>query len=779
MHLDFLQAGNNVPLCKKFTLDENNEIQTEAYPLIKRFTSHSEEVNNINEFYDAIKNHSRKKHCLLKGTLKEPLVNAPRAGKTSNIEPTQWICLDLDFDEGFADHHEFVNSLGAPFNTTTYTWQHSNSAAIKYRTGLRGHIFYQLSKAWPPKVLKEWLKEVNLTNPVLLSRLALAKNGHSIVYPLDISTCQNDKLIYIADPELSGITDPIAERIELIKKENDVLDYTFSPDYAKNRNDIEKKIQELRKANGYKATKAKYKDYGDEKILTNPDPIGIAETKDEGGDYIRVNLVGDNPSWGYYFLRDNPDILRNFKGAPLVLLKDVDPTFYKSWTSQQQATAAATQTNKEVPVVFRCAMRDAYYAGLYDMNNFTSKFYQIASKDRIKDFLAQYNVDMPDGIEDFTYEFDPTENKTFIPADKWVNQFSPTEYMRLDTVDPHATVPPITERILRSALTDQESYEYFLNWVAYIFQYRQKTGTSWIINGTFGTGKGLIANRILAPIFGDQYVTRIQTERLEDSFNSFMETSLFVFVDEFKVESKTAQKKINEKLKNIITEPVLDIRKMRVNSYNAKSYVNLILATNYDDTIEIKDRDRRFNVAPYQDKKFLPTQHEIDNLLPNELKDFAIFLRNYNVNTAKARSPLENQAKADWIRRTKSSVDDFFDALKNNDLSFFVDGIQNSNYRLQTPQDIHYANMVNEWARNLDVFISKEELRIAYNYMQSNKSEVSPNVFGSICKHNGIDFVMPRINGKRNRGIKVEFEAVEGYTPPEKEKPNNVIPISK
>ena len=37
-------------------------------------------------------------------------------------------------------------------------------------------------------------------------------------WPLDITTCQNDKLLYIATPSFKGMKDPLRERITLVPK---------------------------------------------------------------------------------------------------------------------------------------------------------------------------------------------------------------------------------------------------------------------------------------------------------------------------------------------------------------------------------------------------------------------------------------------------------------------------------------------------------------------------------------------------------------------------------
>ena len=110
----------------------------------------------------------------------------------------------------------------------SYVVQYSASYKVSDKL-LRCHIFMQLIKPMPAPLLKQWLKDLNFNTQELYNALALTKTHMALRWPLDITTCQNDKLIYIATPRFEGLVDPFAggklgQRIQHVRKANQFLD---------------------------------------------------------------------------------------------------------------------------------------------------------------------------------------------------------------------------------------------------------------------------------------------------------------------------------------------------------------------------------------------------------------------------------------------------------------------------------------------------------------------------------------------------------------------------
>ena len=172
-------------------------------------------MQNIDEFERAVNKHADLGHCLLKGNLDGSLFNESRAGHTNSDEPTQYAVLDIDGVSITPD--ELMRALG--FENKDYFYQYSSSSGIIRQADQgkiippldRYHIFTLLESLVTPKQLKTQLKHWNLNIPQLRNRVKLTKTNLALSYPLDISVCQNDKLIYITRPICrEGVIDTLA-----------------------------------------------------------------------------------------------------------------------------------------------------------------------------------------------------------------------------------------------------------------------------------------------------------------------------------------------------------------------------------------------------------------------------------------------------------------------------------------------------------------------------------------------------------------------------------------
>jgi SAM-dependent methyltransferase len=118
-------------------------------------------------------------------------------------------------------------------------------------------------------------------------------------------------------------------------------------------------------------------------------------------------------------------------------------------------------------------------------------------------------------------------------------------------------------------------------------------------------------NRILMPLFGAQNMTMKRMEELEQDFTGFFENVFLVVVDEIQTSASLKQAKITSKLKNLMVEPHISIRKMYREPYMARNYCNMIFTSNMPDPIVVAQDDRRFNVGNYQKKAINITEAEI------------------------------------------------------------------------------------------------------------------------------------------------------------------------
>lgn len=754
MQLTFLAA--KVPLTKKFVRSDDGTLEKNAYPLVKKFTSVQKEAADIEEFHHLLTQHAKQGTCLLKGNVQRPLVAESRAGSTNRFEPTSWVVFDVDGVDGATDAEWFVkNVLPEAFHDTSYIEQHSASSGIT-GDGMRSHIFFMLQAEASPEAIKAWIQERNFTVDILEKNLSLASNAMTIRYPLDITVCQNDKLIFIAPPTCEGFEDPLTDqRIILHQKKHKLVDFTF---YAKSPSELrgmaQKKVNELRKAAGLKIRHTNFKVTGGIEYLANPDTSQVTGEKEING-FIRINLAGQNDSWGHYYDPKRPLFLYNFKGEPVVLLRDFLPDYY-----QQVVKPRLTQSDDYIrPLVFRDLATDAYWNGLVDTNGNLLRLHAIGSKDKIEDSFAARGMAPPDPIPEWEYVFDPTTD-TVVDWDKQIcNRWQPTEVIQMAT--DHKEIPPVTQKLINHVLgNDEECIEHFMNWIAYVYQHRTKTGTAWVLHGTQGTGKGLLFNNVLAPIFGKSYCVTKLLHDLDDKFNAYLETALLFNVDEARINDQGVRSnKLVNQIKAMITEPSATIRGMRENPREVRNFTNFIFTSNEYDAIRISEEDRRFNVAPRQEAKIDISPEEVESLKV-ECYAFAGYLKAYSVDKQQAHTVIHNAAKAAMRKASQTTVEQFADSLDKGNLDYFVEGLDGF-----AGADViafgEYKQIVTGWIEDIRngraSIVSKKDAHTAYLALM-NPRDMPLLKFTRMMEHKNLTFDGRYMVDKvRKRGRKVEW----------------------
>jgi hypothetical protein len=172
--------------------------------------------------------------------------------------------------------------------------------------------------------LKLWLRHLNLTVPGLREQVRLSANGMTLAYPLDVVSNQNDRLLFIADPVVQGLEDPLAgRRFELCERGIAGIDLRLKHlDPGAVQREIDGLVAELRATAGLPAREPRYIALpGRERLLANPEPATVTGIRRARGfTYLRFGT-----SLAYYYPDANPTILYNFKGEPPVRLADITP----------------------------------------------------------------------------------------------------------------------------------------------------------------------------------------------------------------------------------------------------------------------------------------------------------------------------------------------------------------------------------------------------------------------------------------------------------------------
>ena len=761
MRFQFLSA--QMHMTKSYTQTPTG-IEKSSYPHAYEFTSHEEDCATLADLAATMNKHAALGHCMLKGSISKPLVSESRAGSTNTQDATQWICLDIDglpdTDDATAKFtvDNLMSLLGLA--TLSYVLQWSASYGI-YDTYLRCHVIFFLDKPVPAPLVKQWLIHLNHTVSKLRDNQTLTKTGNSLSWPLDITACQNDKLIYIAPPVLKGVKNPMKRvpRISVVNKQNSVFAFPAPVSISANKALTDKRILELRAAAGMPLRKLTYRTVGSIEIFSKPDQCDATDIKTERG-FVYFNINGGD-SWGYYHPEDNPDYIYNFKGEPTYLTKELLPDYWEHLTTQASRTSSQGITY----LAFLDRRSSTYYRGTYEQATDTLELNSAKNETQIRHFAEQNGVPLGSYIPEWDLTFDPHDSVRVDLVNRTINTFQLTEYMRA-TIKQVAKCPPTIFRVIHHALgSDVDCTVHFINWLSFILQERKRTLTAWVMHGTEGTGKGIMMNRILRPILGKNQTASRRMEELNEPYNAYMKNCFLVFIDEVEAASLINSKGVMAKLRSFITEGTVTVRVMYQTAIEWPNFTNWIFASNKPEPVLIPKEDRRFNVGKYQHKKLGMTDQELERI-PGELQAFHDYLMGYPVDLIAAATPLENDDRSNMIAISESSIDTVANHIIDGDFEFLLDQlpattVYTGNAAMTTKID-DYKHALKTMLGRTDLTsgrcnISRDELRVIFEYVVGKIPE-SPNKFTSLLKHHRITTTKVRVDDKPVYGIKTTWK---------------------
>jgi len=809
--IDSLFAADGTSLSKKFLLDEG-VIKPVSYPHVRSFNSVRTKISGIEGLAHLVSLVGDRGGCLLKGQLDRALRTESRAGHTDASGTTQWICLDIDGLRGVDTVRDFIRLLPEVFRVTSHVIQYSSSMGIIDK-GLSAHVFYLLQQPMPAHILKGWLIYQNLTIPHLMARLALTRSRVAMRYTLDITTCQNDKLIYVAPAiRTPGVEDTFeGERVQLIKKRYVALNYEFTEHVGMDvANMALDQMNRIRENAGLEVQSHETTKIGKVEVLKNVTAeIRVTGIKQERG-FTYLNLNGGD-SWGYYHPSDSPKILYNFKGEPNLDIEAVLPEYYEkciqvgagvlehtddTGVHEQDAAECSADTvqrddeggagSDDAPVpapeqgdwITLVGIEDlsgGYFGIRYQATTEIFSYTAIGQRIQIRDFCAQYGIPTPVHLhrwrvgydfEDFSYKINNER--------RFINLYDPPTYVRLrrGDGDSECEVPTLIAAVLKHVVGgDLQAYELFLNWLACVIQYRKSIGTAWLLSGTQGTGKGLFFTEIMMPILGEDYVARATLPVFEKEFNSFLERSLLVFVDEIRLKELKQASVALSNLKQYITERKIGMRKMRTDPYMVDNHANFVFASNHYDSMEIDPSDRRFLVAPRQEEP-LSTVVElegIDHRIRAELEGFARYLCGRTADIELARSMYHSSERQRLKHLTRNASDEVADALRAGDIEFFIDEAPpvdkpgEAAIQAKLSEPISYSKFLKLVMDTPDhkVNIPRDMLRMVWWHI-TGAWFLTPTKFSKFVGRMGLQIKKVRIDGDLTAGLlNVEFNVTD------------------
>ena len=788
--INFLSA--DVALTKTFTMSGGKLVKS-AYPNVRDFTSFSFRIQSIQEFFNILVAQASKGNCLLKGTLQRKLVIESRAGSTTSDATTQWVCLDIDAAdvENISDILAHIDGL----KDVSHIVQYSSSYGINGSKKLSAHVFFLLDKPLPPDVLKAWLMEVNLCKSAIRRHIGLTKTAAYLHWPVDITACQNDKLLYIAPPVLVGnvpcdITP--GERFKFVlgkKPEADAEDFITDENISSLKNKANQLRNDLRTQMGLDPIRIQTRWVGEYEIQPKPGEATITGAR-VAGEFTYLNLNGGD-SWGYYFPNNNIEYLHNFKGEPVYLMREILPTYYKSLKAKERQAREEETEEGSVILAFRDKRSASYVNGIWNPQDYTLELWPAKSELQLNHWMQHHGKPPHEVIPVWDKQFLPNEDFVVDVQRRRINTFVPTEYLRQMHKPTSLNDCPLIKRIMLHAVSnnvEDETFEHWLNWLACVVQFRTKTQTAWVLHGTEGTGKGLIVNKVLAPILGRNHVQSKRVAELTDQFNGWLEEAIVAFIDEMEIDALVGANVISATLRTCITDSPVTIRHMRQTAVQMENYTNFIFSSNKNKPVQIAgENDRRYNVGAFQPKRLDMTRNEVEVDLLAELPAFTSYLMTREANLQKATLIIKNDARKALIYEAKTSIDVLVDNLRNGELSALYEsksqqeviGIYGQR-RMDTA--IEFNKLVDGWVKDIaknvregscritkttindvivDVvdhktFVTRDQLMVVFEHCIGGMPE-TPNKFTSMLKHKGVLLVPRRINKDKTTALEVTW----------------------
>ena len=781
MEIVFLKAKK--PLAK-----EISEEGIKPYPLTKNFTSEhfniSTDQKGLNKLYKLLTDQAADGACLHKGYLKRPIKDESRAFMSERAKPTEMLVLDVDglhtSNPGDLQSlaEKIILQLPEVFHNVSYIAQASASLGFKKNT-VSLHLFFLLDMPVHPKTLKDFIRVVNYESQFLAEQITLSANGQSLSYILDPSVTDNSKLIYIAPPKFVGVKDPYPNnRFIKVDRGSPTLEISSTlinvnpekvhalglqiKDNLRKKNNLPKRVGKVTTVNV--AGEA-------HEVLQNPDKMTIQISR-VYEPFVNCNVNGGD-SGGYYFVLTNPHYMYNFKGEPIWEIEKADPDFYRS-IFEIFADKIDTESKKK-PIVLRDFFTDTYYNGVYDetKQQFDDSYpLTPTGKSSVNDFLRSHGRPTMDFVPDARVVFDPSSDKGVdletIPYS--VNLFRRTPYMLRaeenvkelsygEAIQVAKIAPNFYKLAMHALGNGKPEFEHFINWLAYIYQHKKKTMTAWIFTGIPGTGKGLLIHKVLKPLFGEQQTPMRALENIEEQFNLYMRTALFLVVDEFRMADSGSVGRMADKLKHQITEPNLTIRAMRTNQIELPSFTNFIFLTNRADAVKIEDSDRRYNVAPRQEQKIENVHPELlENLsaLEPELYILAGILQKFVVNERMAHTALENDAKKEMKEVSMSILEEFANAIRTRNLEYFADVLDIPLANTFDAGGISTAQRyLKDWLASAgqEQVIPLAHFKVVYDVLTDSRNTLSQREFSKRMSRLNIKTARKRISKDRAAGI--------------------------
>lgn len=162
------------------------------------------------------------------------------------------------------------------------------------------------------------------------------------------------------------------------------------------------------------------------------------------------------------------------------------------------------------------------------------------------------------------------------------------------------------EKHIEHLFSTTEDWRVLLDAITWIVQNPgERLDWAILMQGTEGDGKSFISG-LLAAVLGGQNVHNLSATAMEEKYNAWAENAQIVFFEEIRLHGHNRYDVLN-KVKPLITNTMVTIRRMQTDYYEVVNTASYILTTNFRDALPVTDNDTRYFIlfSRYQTKAAL------------------------------------------------------------------------------------------------------------------------------------------------------------------------------
>ncbi len=379
----------------------------------------------------------------------------------------------------------------------------------------------------------------------------------------------------------------------------------------------------------------------------------------------------------------------------------------------------------------------------------------------IANFLNRESVRILQGTKEVSPDFYPNEilsvTDKFTPFSKsefyseqgemFRTPWQPTIYM---SAKPHHEMPP-TIKMLFERLTNhkENQYQWMINWLAGFFQTLNRSQCALVLKGDQGSGKGILFEHIITPLFGEEYSIVVDDDRLQSNFKNWMSGQLFYNLNEISHDVKSRKSSKNF-LKQLVTDTKVQAEQKYKDSGAIEIFGQVLVTSNELAPLEIETSDRRYTI--FQTDKALKsdninTAKLIDNI-KSELMVFASFLKGVFVDWKLFNMAMDTKEKRAVVNATTDKTVLLGNAIKMVNISFFepLEEVNTHLYNLVC-DDLAKGRLCQSHLK--DIYEGVFDDTISAKHIVNRLATFDISIFGDTKKSNGKKYYSIKENSEQ------------------------------